>query len=235
MRLVELIFHDATAVTPSASSLRAIICAVVFPRNYSGIAKSFWQHSGEGVSSRRAEFHFKAFQEGHLVPRDSLKEQNGTNSANRKGPRRYQREQSLSRPHSNSSGPFINDTIHNGSTSSEGRNYVQFVEERFGRNLDLSMAANAKLAIRRRIAGSLVVDVDLQTALDTHDNVGGNRQVEGFSEDDVYLFPAGMSSIHNTHRTLLAIRCSRKSISFGFVCLSLGSSNVELTRKASPT
>ncbi|KAL8705542.1 MAG: hypothetical protein Q9201_001359 [Fulgogasparrea decipioides] len=38
---------------------------------------------------------------------------------------------------------------------------AQFVEERYGRNLDLSLAGKAKLAIRRRIAGALMVDVDL--------------------------------------------------------------------------
>ncbi|MCJ1356929.1 MAG: hypothetical protein MMC33_006925 [Icmadophila ericetorum] len=216
VRLVELIFQDETAIVPNSSSLQAIICAVIFPGKYSDIAQSYWQHSGEGVSSRRAEFHFKAFEEGHLIPRNSLKEQNDASPATRKGPRRYQREELLNSHQSENLDPSINSSAPNSQRSPEGRGYVQFVEERFGRNLDLAMAAKAKLAIRRRIAGSLTANVDLQTALETHSDTDIHREVKGFSEDDVYLFPAGMSSIHNVHRTLLAIKGSLKSVCFGF-------------------
>ncbi|KAK3044629.1 hypothetical protein LTS18_000776, partial [Coniosporium uncinatum] len=91
-----------------------------------------------------------------------------------------------------------------------------FVEERFGRNLDLSLANNAMLAIRRRIAGVLTADVELEDALVKAPDRERTRQVSGFSEEDVYLFPTGMSSIYNTHRIWMALRGQLRSINYGF-------------------
>jgi len=94
---------------------------------------------------------------------------------------------------------------------------VQFVEERFGRNLDTKLAANAKLAIRRRIAGALTADVDLSEALERTVATGQEREVHGMSVDDVYLYSSGMSAIFNSHRTFMECRGPLKSICFGFV------------------
>jgi len=91
----------------------------------------------------------------------------------------------------------------------------QFVEERFGRNLDLSMTKNAKLAIRRRIAGSLTADVALTEAMSIEKDESRTRQVANFSEDDVYLYPTGMSSIFNAHRNLLRAKGPLKAIVYG--------------------
>lgn len=79
----------------------------------------------------------------------------------------------------------------------------------------MSHASKAKLAIRRRIAGTLTANVDLSIALDTPLQLEPNGSANGFSEDDVYLYPSGMSSIFNTHRVLLKARGAMKSISFG--------------------
>ncbi|KAF7543141.1 hypothetical protein G7046_g10055 [Stylonectria norvegica] len=90
-----------------------------------------------------------------------------------------------------------------------------FLEERFGRNLDLSMVERAKSAIRRRIAGALAHEVDLNQG--TLPSMTSNtRGVQGLQEDDVYLYPAGMNAIYNAHRALLKAREPRQSISFGF-------------------
>ncbi|KAI9787740.1 MAG: hypothetical protein M1839_000272 [Geoglossum umbratile] len=194
------------------------ICATLFPDRLSRIAKSFWQHSGEGVSSRRAEFAHRAYEEGVLVEA-KLAAVETINNRLCKGPRRYQK------------GPSTEKTVTQSTTKStavdghselelngtfEGREYSQYIEERFGRNLDLSFERNAKLAIRRRIAGSLTADVDLKDAINMPKNAERTRQVMGFSEDDVYVYPTGMSSIFNAHRALLAARGSMKSICFGF-------------------
>lgn len=95
----------------------------------------------------------------------------------------------------------------------DGGEYAQFIEERFGRNLSTSLADRAKLAVRRRIAGSLTADVELSEALETTSSDG---RIAGLTEDDVFLFPTGMSSIFNIHQTLLLTRGSMKSICFGF-------------------
>ena len=175
--------HDGIEANP-------IISAVVFPRAHAKVAKIFWQHSGDGISSRRAEYCHKAFEEGRLITVTPSK-----------GPRRYQ---------TNSNKTAIADG------ELETNDCVRFVEERFGRNLDLSLASSAKLAIRRRIAGALTANVDLHEALELSQPPARMEQVKGFSEDDVYLYPCGMSSIFNTHRSMMICRGQMKSISYGY-------------------
>lgn len=186
--------EDLAAISPQVS-------AVLFPQSHFGVAKQFWQHSGDGVSSRRAEFCLGLFEKDQLI------ESSRVQIASRvcKGPRRYQKQTSID---------------HTGHDLSNGTGEVQdptrFVEERFGRNLDLSKTKNAKLAIRRRIAGSLTADVALTEALSLEKDVSTTRQVAGFSEDDVYLYPTGMSSIFNSHRNILAAKGDFTAIVFGF-------------------
>ena len=193
---------------PDGLSIKPIVSAVLFPQDHANIAKIFWQHSGDGISSRRAEYCYKAFNDGYLAADGATCQQVNDCSflSPSKGPRRYQKKDSADMsPHKtvDSTGAL------------ERKDSVQFVEERFGRNLDVSLAANAKLAIRRRIAGALTANVDLQEALEISKSPTRNAKVEGFSEDDVYLYPCGMSSIFNTHRTLMACRGLKKSISYG--------------------
>ena len=212
LRLIELAFRGEDFVCSRDRSAVTMIVAVLFPDSYFKDAKMFWQHSGEGVSSRRAEFHHKAFEEGHLTSRDDLRGQRNLHHRVGKGPRRYQRGGSIDvdRPDSNSQ-----QSLRLGLKISDQKDYTQFVEERYGRNLDLSLAATAKLAIRRRIAGVLTADVDLSEAMDLPADSVHSRTVPGFSVDDVYLFPAGMNAIFNTHRIMLSIRGPLKSISYG--------------------
>ncbi|SPB51962.1 unnamed protein product [Aspergillus niger] len=95
----------------------------------------------------------------------------------------------------------------------DGREHVQFIEERFGRNLSTSLAGQARLAVRRRIAGVLTVDMELNEALEEK---SGEGRVAGLTESDVFLFPTGMSSIFNAHQMLMAAKGEMKSICFGF-------------------
>lgn len=74
-----------------------------------------------------------------------------------------------------------------------------FLEERFGRNLDLSFAKEAKIALRRRISSKI--------------NESGSG---GVSEDDVYLYPSGMASIFSAHRAVLEAGGNYKSVCYGF-------------------
>lgn len=190
------------------ASRKPIISAVLFPQDHSKIAKTFWQHSGDGISSRRAEYCHKAFNDGHLAANGvSRKKTKGTGLLSpSKGPRRYQKKDSLDTSAQETS---------DGTSNLERKDSAQFVEERFGRNLDVSLAANAKLAIRRRIAGALTANVDLHEALLMSKPPTRQAQVGGFTEDDVYLYPCGMSSIFNTHRTMMSCRGPRKSVSYG--------------------
>jgi cystathionine gamma-synthase len=197
VRIVDLVPATERAREEDQATVSCKISAVMYPLELFKIAKQFWQHSGDGVSSRRAEYCHHLFEKGILVNAARL------NGAARtcKGPRRYQKPTSID--------------LGTPDAAQDGETLTQFVEQRFGRNLDLSLAKNAKLAVRRRIAGSLTADVALPEALQLDKDSTRTRQVADFSEDDVYLYPTGMSSIFNTHRNLLAAKGSHKAIVYG--------------------
>ncbi|KAE9975392.1 hypothetical protein BLS_002621 [Venturia inaequalis] len=171
------------------------VSAVLFPTDHFSIAKTFWQHSGEGVSSRRAEYCHELLKEGLLVGK------NTADTAQRlcKGPRRYRKSLSSTQP-----------------VLLEGKDSTAFIEERFGRNLEIKFAEQAKSAVKKRIAGSLTADIALEDALAVKNDVIGGRHLAEFSEDDVYLYPCGMNAIFNTHRSLMAARGELKSVMYGF-------------------
>ncbi|CAD6503127.1 BgTH12-02796 [Blumeria graminis f. sp. triticale] len=195
------------------------ISAVFFPAEAFTTAKKYWQHTGEGVSSRKVEFCHKLFTEGILVEQgeDSISNLMGTRGVCT-GPRRYQKgvrensgvktfsKQEFSRDESNEIAPVI---------GSEAQEESQFLEERFGRNLDVSFADIAKSAIRRRIAG---LSLDKNESSGTRElNIcrNGSRDAT-LTENDVYLWPCGMNSIFNTHKMLMEARGTMKSIYLGF-------------------
>lgn len=184
-----------------------IVVAVIFPHDNYKLAKMFWQHTGDGISSRRAEVCHRALENGQLISSPSLLGGllNGLSEIS-KGPQRY-RKQSTGKMNG----------LEQFSEAQHQRDHVQFVEERFGRNLDTKLAANARLAIRRRIAGALTADVDLSEALERTEATGQEREIQGLLVDDVYLYPSGMSAIFNTHRTMMECRGLLKSICFGSV------------------
>jgi cystathionine gamma-synthase len=201
VRILDFLPAAERARSDDLSVISPKVSAVLFPQDRFSIAKTFWQHSGDGVSSRRAEYCAHLFKEGILVEASTL------NQPARvcKGPRRYQKKTSIDLDAS--------DDFADG--NGEVQDPTEFVEQRFGRNLDLSKTKNAKLAIRRRIAGSLTADVSLTEAMELHHDAMSTRPVAGFSEDDVYLYPTGMSSIFNAHRNLLRAKGSKRAIVYG--------------------
>ena len=195
-----------------ASQVIPRISAVVYPKELWPTAKAFWQHTGEGCSSRRAEYCQKALENHEIMPKDSF---NTPTTRLSKGPRRYQR---ISVDHSNTdtSNGHTNghDTPTNGATDSS----ALFVEERFGRNLDVALATHAKLAVRRRIAGCLTTTSDDTTISlpPTTPPADLARHTPGFPVSDVYLYANGMNAIFHSHQSLLASRGALPSIMYGF-------------------
>ena len=186
---------------------RPTVSAVLLAQDLAKLAKAFWQHTGEGISSRRAEYCLKAFIDGSLsakavqqppeeVPEDKLLH---------KGPRRYQKNASTDTtvPSLDSNAPNVTDA----------KDLVHFVEERFGRNLDVTLAENAKMAIRKRIAGALGVNSDGSTQ--ACNPLGSTSKVRETSESDVFLFSCGMNSIFYAHQMMMVCRGLLKSISYG--------------------
>ena len=201
----------------SARRVSPMVSAVIYPKRHSALAKSFWQHTGDGISSRRAELCHRAFNDGFLAPRTDDSDDNNQNSSayhkSIKGPLRYQKARLIDGPEEPAR-PRA-DSLQDGKQQSKDDS-ILFVEERYGRNLDLSRAGQAKTAVRRRIAGALTADVDLNHIADIVCTDDSMRKVPGFSEEDVYLYPSGMSSIFNTHRIMMTARGNTKSICFGF-------------------
>jgi cystathionine gamma-synthase len=210
VRILNLVLRKNASTAPPSGHAVTMVSAVIYAASLQGPAKTFWQHTGDGVSSRRAEFCHRAFDEGYLVPLDEADVKSPQAPNVHKGPRRYQRGTSMDKlalTIPQTSEPV---KVH------ENLEYQQFIEERFGRNLDITLASKAKLATRRRIAGSLTVDAELQDALHQSENSAPNRKVEGFSPEDIFLYPTGMSAISNAHQTLLNTRGQMKSVMFGF-------------------
>ncbi|KAF8428740.1 pyridoxal phosphate-dependent transferase [Tirmania nivea] len=206
VRIIEFVHQQSKAPSKTPSTeIWSDLCAVFYPKNLHKHAKAYWQHTGEGVSSRRAEFCQRQFDEGILVPKKSLGEPQISAEGVAKGPRRYQRGSVDVIPKRGAQKP---------SCMSDGDEYSVFVEERFGRNLGVAFVQSAKLAIRKRISGSLKANLCLEDALKLTDDSG--VRVKGLTSDDVYLFPCGMAAIFNTHRMLLSTLGPKKSVAFGF-------------------
>lgn len=217
VNIVDLVWARNNLVSGAPKTVSPSISAVIFPKELYSVAKQYWQHSGDGISSRRAEFCHSLFQEGVLVEKGTLQQAVGNFEKPFKGPRRYQKGSLDKTPqNAQNSGQDVIDSPQSPSANgnAESRESFQFLEERFGRNLDVSFVDNARSAIRRRIAGSLVAEVDLTAA--SIANVDVHMRDPELSENDVYLYPCGMNAIFHTHQTLLKARGPLKSIVYGF-------------------
>ena len=89
-----------------------------------------------------------------------------------------------------------------------------YLEQRYGRNLDVAAAQLAKGALRRRIAGVLVRD---ESAAGGEVEVAQSVRGAAVTENDVFLFPTGMSAIWSAHQLALDVRGAKKSVCFGCV------------------
>lgn len=171
------------------------IACIFFPESEFTYAKQYWQHSGEGVSLRMAEY----------VKRDLFDNeshsQRGSHSKQELQAQLIQRKS-----------PSISFSMRSESLSqneSVDREFNTFIEQKYGRVLDLKFAKEAKVALRRRIAGK----ADQNSTQAKDDSTRGHN----ISENDVYLYPTGMAAIFNAHQAVLATtKEDRKSVCFGF-------------------
>nr|POE64877.1 cystathionine gamma-synthase [Quercus suber] len=213
IRTLNFVHHADSCVSPDSQRVLPRMSAVLYPKDLWPTAKIFWQHTGEGISSRRAEFCQKALENRTMVEQSSLRSSPPRLS---KGPRRYQRPMSVDQTATSQKDQGHDDElIVNGVGVQDS---FQFVEERFGRNLNVDYVAKAKLAVRKRIAGSLTTSTELPEALDepADSSKERTRDVPAFSVDDVYLFSCGMNAIFTAHRMLRLARGEFKSVMYGF-------------------
>eukprot|EP00842_Homolaphlyctis_polyrhiza_P003328 jgi/Hompol1/3997/HPOL_000693-RA len=129
------------AIPATVSIAQTSVHIVLFPQTLASIAKQFWQHTGEGISSRFAEHCLRTLGVISTASAELLADETG----------------SIDQP-----------------------------------------ADRAKATVRERIA-DIISDSQFQ-----------------ISQDNVYLFPCGMSAIYNVHRAILKLRPNIKSVQFGF-------------------
>ncbi|KAG6060265.1 hypothetical protein E4U16_007048 [Claviceps sp. LM84 group G4] len=210
--ILELVLDPSKPISLLMKKLSPTISAVFLPEHSYAVARQYWQHTGDGVSSRRAEFCHDLFKNGYLIPGSGAEVAHGVSTRATRGPKRYQR---AGLDDSGLEAQKFNVQVQELANTEVSQESPRFLEERFGRNLDLNLLERAQLAIRRRIAGSLTQGSDLQT--DSSACVTLNsRGMQDLDANDVYLFPAGMNAIYNAHRALFAARGQMKSVNFGF-------------------
>lgn len=174
---------------------------IFFPRSEYHLAKNYWQHSGEGISSRMGEYILKELFEKDTSPAVSLK-------GNLK--QEFQTRQIQSRSPSITASR-ASSVVGNGADDVV-RDFDNFIEQKYGRVLDLKFAVEAKAALKRRIAGK----VDHSTSI-SPEALEKAKRGKHLSDDDVFLFPSGMASIFYAHHALLNIfGTPKKSVCFGF-------------------
>lgn len=176
---------------------RICVFLVLFPKDKFSTAKQFWQHTGLGISSRLATRCLAALASASSPPASSTPPYFKPAAH-----RHYASSKPAREPSSGSAGELV------------GPDQSVYLEQRYGRNLDVAAAELAKGALRRRIAGVLVRD----------EGAAGGEEVEvaqsvrgvAVTEHDVFLFPTGMSAIWSAHQLALDVRGAKKSVCFGF-------------------
>ena len=190
-RVVQHCLSDSLSVFP-----------VFFPESQSGLGRQFWQHTGLGISSRFATRVLAALAAGASPP--------PTPTRLKPMAHRHYAPKTMSRHPSGSSS--------SGDAQPLEEDQCVYVEQRYGRNLDVAAAKQAKRALRRRIAGVLVRD---ESAVDGEVEVSQSVRGVAVTEDDVYLFPSGMSAIWSARQLALDAKGEKKSVCFGLGFLYL--------------
>ncbi|ORY83690.1 cystathionine gamma-synthase [Protomyces lactucae-debilis] len=199
VRVAEL--HDLSPALRHAGG--SSLCVVLYEASLFPLAKQYWQHTGEGISSRQADYYLR--QVDQAQPKDTVEFKKG--GSNRHYSRQPSTDKSITR-HSSSAAAGDAETLN--------RDQLTYLEERYGRNLNLQSVEQAKLAVRRRIAGSLTLTDSPEVALEAKEESPAHQRV---GVDDVYLFPTGMTSIFHAHQLALSALpdgSQRKSACFGF-------------------
>lgn len=191
-----------------------------FDQDHFSDAKQFWQHTGDGISSRLAERVLAYLgeqpagvdQAGPAPERRASKVQSYTRN------KHYSRQQTAPRSVSPTNvthelpAQVVPDEVVSADLST-------FLEERYGRNLPLAKASVAKQAMKRRIAGGLAPsDQGFGQEEDVARGAAGGSAV---TEDDVYLYPCGMSAIWHAFdisRRARRARGEKEGISYCYGC-----------------
>ncbi|KAF9174086.1 hypothetical protein BGX20_001061 [Mortierella sp. AD010] len=214
VRIVEFAIHAPISEVKPDGIKQVKVFATFFPKEAYSVAKQFWQHAGDIVSSRQAAFCLRWLALKAEEDSQQQKQKDEATIRMPRGNRHYAAAKPVAQQQQQQQGlPAVQSQDDEDRPVEEidgmdSRDYEVYVEERYGRNLDLSFAPKAKVALRRRIAA--------QVAHHAGSASGWTGDKEYVTEDDVYLFPTGMSAIYNAHRIAMTLFPTRKSVCFGF-------------------
>lgn len=202
----------------SRPSRSAELHIVLFPADAFPLAKQFWQHTGMGISSRLADHCLSMLPEESVQPASPPPPLNRPSKGRNK---HYAAKGSVTAVEGIKLNHLASPPV--SPTEDLSKDQSVYLEERYGRNLPVGSAASAKHALRRRIAGVLLRDSVDEGPSGPY--AGGqdveigpsSRGVTDVTENDVFLFPTGMSAIWNAHHLASKIRPAAKSVCFGYV------------------
>jgi cystathionine gamma-synthase len=204
---------------------------LLFNKDHWSFAKSFWQHTGDGVSSRLAEraLDFMGETPSGVQPQPTNVEAGPKKNTHYSKNRHYaKRQQSVSTTPaatvpSTPATPIANPLAKQANDENLTPDLSTYLEERYGRNLPLFNAPLAKQALKRRIAGGLLPsDEDFGKVDDVSRGAEAGSGKKAVTPDDVYLYPGGMSAIWHAHDISRKVRrrsgeAEGKSLSYGYV------------------
>ncbi|CAH7685371.1 pyridoxal phosphate-dependent transferase, partial [Phakopsora pachyrhizi] len=221
------------------SNLR-VYCAFLPDERVYEIAKMFWQHTGLGISSRFGERCLRLLGSYQVGEEDSLNRSPPPNlrisslpspppTPRSAGLRRYSANKLSNTPISRLLKTVSTTNSTNTKNETEGidESSSTYVEERYGRNLPIQQAQMAKDSLRRRIASMLGNQLNrVSTIYSNDEGLKGSsttRNKAKLTENDVYLYPTGMTAIFFAHQLCMNLqsklkpdRSIGKTISFGF-------------------
>ncbi|KAF9955180.1 hypothetical protein BGZ72_003952 [Mortierella alpina] len=189
VRIVEFTIQSPASELKPGGMKQVKIFATFFPTEAYSVAKQFWQHAGEIVTSRQAAHCLRWLS---LKAEEDQREAAAANSAIRmpRGNRHYAAAKPASPapvPASSLAGDI-----------SAGVEAIQLQDEE-----DKPVEEADGIDSR-----------DYEVA--HHAGSGWTGTGEYVTEEDVYLYPTGMAAIFNAHRIALTLFPTRKSICFGF-------------------
>ena len=229
----------ATPDTPTASSSKVVIDCIelqilLFDKAHWSIAKAFWQHTGDGICSRMADRALAFLGEtpagarSPTPPTDRPVFKHVQSSRNR----HYARATPITpTTPSSSSTPTIPSAPKTVLPETSGAPVAEenltadlstYLEERYGRNLPLFNANLAKQALKRRIAGGLLPSDEDYGKVQDMARGSSDAGKNPVREEDVYLYPGGMSAIWHAHDICRKARRAKgekegKSVCYGWV------------------
>ncbi|WWC68726.1 uncharacterized protein I206_102660 [Kwoniella pini CBS 10737] len=239
-RIVEFVICPSAVSIIDTSNTKALggvdcieLQILLFHKSNWSFGKAFWQHSGDGICSRLAERALAFLGETpagstNRPPTPPTLERPPSKAPSTRN-RHYSRRTNSVPPTpitpSTPSTPTLDkDDIPVEPVKEEALtpDLTTYLEERYGRNMPLFNAPLAKQALKRRIAGGLLPsDEGYGTVDDVARGAGSGSGKRAVKEDDVYLYPCGMSAIWHAFDIARTARRRKgekegKSVCYGF-------------------